>query len=174
MGSHLWRGHLAIRAVDGAAVDPLRRIHIAPMCCPRRRPQAYGPPLSPPPPRVRRRVVCRSQRASTRQHKKILVSGTIGAFRLEKKNRHSAPSPSLTFVVPTVHTQMVPVGGHSPPYCTRLHASSLSPQASCLVCPWGCKERPWRRGCRQKGARRASRPRLRLGQRAWPGAARLG
>ena len=31
-------------------------------------------------PLVRRRVVCRSQRASTRQHKKVLGSGTIGAF----------------------------------------------------------------------------------------------
>ena len=31
-------------------------------------------------------------RASTRQHKKILISGTIGAFR-SKKNRHSEPPP---------------------------------------------------------------------------------
>ena len=33
-------------------------------------------------PPVRRRVVRWSQRASTHQHKKIFVSGTIGAFRL--------------------------------------------------------------------------------------------
>ena len=36
---------------------------------------------APPPPPARGRVVCWSTEASTRQHKKSLVSGTIGAFR---------------------------------------------------------------------------------------------
>ena len=31
--------------------------------------------------------MCRSQRASTQQHKEILVSGTIGAFRLRSDKR---------------------------------------------------------------------------------------
>ena len=38
------------------------------------------------PPPVRRRGVCWSQGTSTRQHNKILVSGTIGAFRLCSDN----------------------------------------------------------------------------------------
>ena len=42
------------------------------------KPQARAPP----PPPLWRRVVCWSQGASTRQHNKILMSGTIGAFRL--------------------------------------------------------------------------------------------
>ena len=37
--------------------------------------------------------MCWSQMASTRQHNKSLVSGTIGAFRLEKKPTLRTPSP---------------------------------------------------------------------------------
>ena len=44
-----------------------------------------GPSTAPPP--VRRRVVCRSQMASTRQHNKSLVSGTTSAFRLRSDKR---------------------------------------------------------------------------------------
>ena len=47
-----------------------------------------------PPPPVRRCVACRSQRASTRQHNKSLVSsGTTGAFRLRSDQRPVAPDP---------------------------------------------------------------------------------
>ena len=51
------------------------------MCnaCPQKVPASTR--IRPPTP-VRRRVACRSQMASTRQHNKSLVSGIIGALRL--------------------------------------------------------------------------------------------
>ena len=52
-------------------------------------------PTNPPPPPCGD-VVCRSQRASTRQHKKRLVSGTIGTFRLcSDKRLIELQSPSF-------------------------------------------------------------------------------
>ena len=43
-------------------------------------------------------VVCWSERASTRQHKKILVSGTTGAFRLCSDKRMEQFGPTETQV----------------------------------------------------------------------------
>ena len=53
--------------------------------------------------------MCWSQRASTQQHKKILVSGTIGAFQLEKKkntqNSLHIPLPQESHISGARHFQ---------------------------------------------------------------------
>ena len=48
---------------------------------------------APPHPPVRGRVVCWANKAGTCQHNKILISGTVGAFRLEKKTDTQPPPP---------------------------------------------------------------------------------
>ena len=85
---------------------------------------------SPPPPPVRRRVVCWSQGASTRRHKKLLVSGTTGAFWLcsdERTSRCTSREHSvrLTPRLSQYGTPHPPLGRAKPEACLR----SIAPHA---------------------------------------------
>ena len=61
---------------------------------------------------VRRRVVCRSQRTSARQHKKSLVSGTVGAFRLCSDKRLDPLENSIFWARKNFHRNFF---SHPPP-----------------------------------------------------------
>ena len=93
--------------------------------------EAPHPDNDPPP--VRRRVVCWSQEASTRQHNKSLVSGTMGAFRLCSDRRlvqwqtdreHSVTLTHVPFLFPSGALQALQLSSLTPQstqwyYCSR-------------------------------------------------------